>query len=80
MSISTEILLCRVANCVAARSSESHDGYCAVHEKYQQVTGEERCRRCQKKIRTGSFAEKGPNRTLQHIGECPKTERRNGPR
>lgn len=39
MSMSTDVQLCRRPGCVALRSSTSTDGDCAVHEKYQQTTG-----------------------------------------
>lgn len=79
MSTVIDAQLCRIVNCLAIRSPTSHDGYCAVHENYQQSTGNEQCRKCQKKIRTGSFAKKAANNTLEHIGDCPKTGKERTP-
>lgn len=52
---------------------EESQNYCAVHQKFFQVGAEDRCRKCLKKIRVGTWAKKRDDGNLEHQ-KCPPTK------
>jgi hypothetical protein len=60
---------CRIVGCVADCAPESE--YCVVHKTYTLAGPESRCAKCEKKIRTGTYAIKRPDGKVEHSGACP---------
>jgi hypothetical protein len=60
---------CKIDNCVAAAVNVV-DRTCAGHQKFHLAGSEDHCRKCGKKIRSGTYARKRDDGGLEHQ-ECP---------